>query len=288
MSLDHKKIMNYKIYQVYYEENQKQFLNSEFVPFDNTSNKKPNLFEYYIFLIGYKQAISENLSHWGFFSWKWESKCKIKPQQFIDFIEKNPNQDVYVMNWAPYIESISSNIWNHGEYYHFGLSDIFNKIFKKIGFEGYTTDNIIMDKKTFCFSSYFVASKKFWKDYLAFLKQIKSTIDNNIELKILVYRKTIYNNHESYSFFPFLIERLFSTFLVIYGDYSILNYPYDFSIYRKYIGDNYEELEKCSEIKSKICKSLYQNDMITANKYQKDLKNQMKKIILPIQIPDYD
>ena len=281
--------MKYKIYQVYYEETQKKFLNSEFTPFDNTFNKKPNLFEYYLFFIGYKQAISENLSHWGFFSWKWKSKCKIKPQQFIEFIESNPNQDVYVMNWAPYKESIYDNIWNHGEYCHPGLIYIFNKLLKKIGFDSYTIGNIIMDRKTFCFSSYFVASKKFWRDYLTFLKKIKFIIDNDIELKRLIYGKTTYNNHQSYSFFPFLIERLFSTFLVMYyEDYCILNYPYDFSIYKKYIGDDYKELEKCSEIKSKICKSLYQNDMIMVNKYQKDLKNQMKKIILPIQIPDYD
>lgn len=283
------KLMNYKIYQVFYDENQKQFLNTEFTPFDNTSNKKPNLLEYYIFLIGYKQSISENLSHWGFFSWKWEKKCKIKPQQFIDFIEENPNQDVYIINWAPYIESISKNIWDHGEQYHPGLTYIFNKIFKKMRFnDDYMSDNLIMDKKTFCFSSYFVASKRFWKDYLTFLKQVKSTIDNDIELKRLVYKKTSHNDQESYSFFPFLIERLFSTFLVMYGGYSKLNYPYDFSIYQKYIGDNYKELEKCSELKVKMFKYYKEGNVDMLSKYLKEWQLQTHKVNEPITIPDYD
>ena len=281
--------MKYKIYQVFYQEEQKKFLNPEFTPFNNSSNKRPDLMEYYIFNMGYKKAISNRLSHWGFFSWKWEGKCKIKPQQFIDFIDKNPNQDVYVMNWAPYVESIELNSWIHGEYWHSGIIEISNKCLQKMNYQIPPVESFIMDRKTYCYSSFFVGSKKFWSDYLVFLKRFKNIMDNDIELKSFVEQKVSYSEHKNYSFFPFLVERFFSTFLLINEKkYSILNYPYDFSIYKKYIGDNYKEIEKCSDLKVKILESSKEGDLYMNQKYLKEWEIQKQKIIFPITIPDYE
>ncbi len=283
--------MKYKIYQSYYKEEQKKFLNPEFTPFNNSSNKRPDLMEYYIFNIGYKKAVSERLSHWGFFSWKWEGKCKIKPQQFIDFIDKNPNQDIYLVNWAPYSEAIELNSWIHGECCMPGLIDIANKSLKKMNYMNYqipSVENFLMDSKTYCFSSYFIGSKKFWSEYLVFLKKFKNTMDNDLELKSLIEQKVLYSGHKNYSFFPFLVERFFSTFLLLNEKkYSILNYPYDFSIYQKYIGDNYKEIEKCSKLKVKMFKSYKEGDIDMSRKYLKEWQLQKKKIVFPITIPDY-
>lgn len=281
--------MKYKIYQAYYKEEQKKFLNVEFTPFNNCSNKRPDLMEYYIFNVGYKKALAERLTHWGFISWKWEGKCKIKPQQFINFIEQNPNQDVYIMNWAPYSEAVTLNSWIQGEYYVPGLIDIANKCLQKINHQISPVQSFVMDSKTFCYSSYFVGSRKFWSEYLVFLKKFRNTMDNDPELKSLIDQKVLYSGHKNYSFFPFLVERLFSTFLLMNENkYSILNYPYDFGIYKKYIGDNYKQIEKCSELKVKMSKSYKEGDVDMTHKYFKKWELQKQKIILPITIPDYD
>jgi len=250
--------MNYKIYQVYYKEEQKKFLNPEFFPFDNTSNKRSDLLEYYIFHIGYKKAMSENLSHWGFVSWRWNEKCKIKSQEVIDFIDQNPNQDVYLMNWTPFYESVNWNVWSHGETSHLGIISITSQILNEMGYSSKILHEI-MPRNVFCFSSYFIGSKKFWNDYIIFLKKFKNIIDNNKNLKFQVFQKQKYSNetelkyHNNYSFFPFIIERLFSTFLVInYDRYTICNYPYNFKLYEEYVGESYKDIEKCSNLKIKI------------------------------------
>jgi len=281
--------MNYKVYQVYYQEEQKKYLNQEFSPFNNTSNKRPDLMEYHIFKIGYKRALSEKLSHWGFFSWKWEGKTKIKPQKFIDFIEKNPDQDVYLINWAPHAESVCLNIWIHGEMHHHGLTYIADECLKMLNYisPNESVSNIIMTSHNTCLSSYFVASAKFWADYLQFLNSIKNTIDNNDHLKSLVYTKTLYNDrNDQYSFFPFIVERLFSTFLILNKNkYKILNYPYDFSIYKKYIGENYKQIYKASELKEKITQ---QNTVENKIKYYNEWVNQLSYVNFPIKIPDFE
>jgi hypothetical protein len=250
--------MNYKIYQVYYKKEQKKFLNPEFFPFDNTSNKRPDLLEYYIFHIGYKKVMSENLSHWGFVSWRWNEKCKIKSQEVIVFIDQNPNQDVYLMNWTPYYESINWNVWSHGESCHSGIISIVLPILKEMGYDEKII-HTIMPRNVFCFSSYFVASKKFWKDYLIFLKKFKNIVDNDSALKLQIFKKEKYLDesemkyHTNYSLFPFIVERLFSTFLTInYDSYAICNYPYDFQSYEKYVGESYKDIQKCSDLKMKI------------------------------------
>jgi hypothetical protein len=280
--------MNYKIYQSYYKEEQKKFLNEEFCPFDNTSNKRPDLLEYYIFRIGYKRALSERLSHWGFFSWKWEGKTKIKSQKFIDFIEKNPDQDVYLINWCPYIECCNLNLWRNSEIYHPGITFIADDAIQKMKCDIYphgSVNEIILTEKNFCCSSYFIASKKFWNDYLVFLNKFKNTIDNNRDLKELVYSKTTHNN-KNYSYFPFIVERLFSIFLFLTKHkYKILNYPYDFSIYEKYVGENYKEMKKASELKLKFVEESNKQKQI---KYYNEWINQCSLINFPIKIPDFE
>jgi hypothetical protein len=281
--------MNYRIYQVYYKEEQKNFLNPEFTAFNNTSNKRPDLMEYYIFNVGYKKAISERLSHWGFFSWRWKEKCKINPHQFINFVDQNPNQDVYLINWAPYIESVNWNVWSHGEFYHPGIIEIANKCFQKMNYLVPPVESLLMDSNTFCYSSYFLGSKKFWSEYLIFLKQIKHCVDNDSELSSLFNEKIVYSGHKKWSFFPFLVERFFSTFLLLNKKkYSIINYPYDFSIYKKYIGENYNELKKCSELKTRLVSSYQIKDRDIFQKYLNDWQLQIQKVNFPITIPDCD
>lgn len=260
--------MNYKIYQSYYKEEQKNLLNSEFTAFDNTSNKRPDLMEYYIFNVGYKKASSEKLSHWGFVSWKWDQKCRVKPQKFIDFVDQNPNQDVYLINWTPYYESINWNIWTHGELCHPGLFSVAAKCLEETGYDSKIL-NCIMPRNIWCFSSYFVASKKFWSEYLSFLKKFTNNIDNNPQLKQLIDQKTVHIDQSlintNHSFFPFIVERMFSTFLLLnYQRYSICNYSDNFRIYKKYIGDSYNDIERCSDLKLKIWN---EKDDLKQNKY---------------------
>lgn len=278
--------MNYKIYQAYYKEEQKKFLNEEFYPFDNTNNKRPDLLEYYIFKRGYKRALSEKLSHWGFFSWKWEGKTKIKPQKFIDFIEKNPDQDVYLINWAPHVESVRLNVWIHGDYHVKNMSLIADECLKRMNYNFSPLGELIMTRKTFCFSSQFVASKRFWNDYLIFLNKLKNVIDSNKDLNKLVNTNIEYDSHMNYSYFPFIIENMFSTFLLMNEHkYKILNYPYDFSIYKKYIGENYKQIYKASELKEKITQ---QNTVENKIKYYNEWVNQLSYVNFPIKIPDFE
>ena len=88
--------------------------------------------------MGYKKLIRENLSHWGFFSWKWKKKCKIEPSHFVDFINQNPNNDVYIMNWAPYLEAVSMNVWTQGDLNHNNISNIAFAILKEMNYNTIT------------------------------------------------------------------------------------------------------------------------------------------------------
>jgi len=280
--------MKYKIYQVFYEKNQEKYLNEEFVPFDNTLNSRPDLMEYHLFKVGYKRALSEKLSHWGFFSWKWQRKTKVKPNQFIEFIENNPDQDVYLINWCPYIESWNFNIWTHAELYHPGIVSIVDQYLKKMNYISLNDSvlNMFMSPNYSCLSSYFIGSAKFWAEYLQFLNKFKNTIDTDNELKSLVYTKVNYNEQTNYSFFPFIVERLFSTFLVLNKrKYKILNYPSDFSIYKKYIGENYKELEKSFKIKLNMIEK--ENKDLYFNEWKKQLIK-IKSSMPIIPIPDLD
>jgi bisphosphoglycerate-dependent phosphoglycerate mutase len=82
------------------------------------------------------------------------------------------------------------------------------------------------------------------------------------------------------------VERLFSTFLVLNKrKYKILNYPSDFSIYKKYIGENYKELEKSFKIKLNMIEK--ENKDLYFNEWKKQLIK-IKSSMPIIPIPDLD
>lgn len=271
--------MNYKIYQAYFKEEQKKFLNPEFTPFDNTKNKRPDLLEYYIFKLKYKQVMQEKLTHWGIFSWRWKEKCKIEPSQFINFVNQNPNNDVYVMNWAPYLEAVSMNVWSQGNCTHSSISNIASAILKEMNCQ-IDLENTIMTRKIYCFSSYFLASQTFWTDYLNFLDSFKKTIDSSIKLKIMVNQSAGYYKNKNLNYFPFLVERLFSFFLLLNeSKYSIINYPYDFKIYEEQIGSHYKIIENLSNIKIQI-----KQNLLTSNDWNKELMKLPFKMRIPTWI----
>lgn len=170
------------------------------------------------------------------------------------------------MNWAPYLEAVSMNVWTQGDLNHNNISNIAFAILKEMNYN-IDLKNIIHTRKIYCFSSYFLASQIFWTDYLNFLDTFKKTIDSNVRLKIMVNQRSGYYENKNLNYFPFLVERLFSTFLFLnQSKYAIINYPYNFKIYESQIGSHYKTIENLSNIKIEMNQNLS-----TFNDWKKEL-----------------
>ncbi len=206
--------MKIKIYQSFFDHSQINLLTPEFTPFDNSKND-PDLRETGIQMGCYTDAIASNTDIWGVFSWKWKEKLpNLSASQILSYLENNPGYDVYFFNPFSELESYVPNMWEQGQNYHPNMLAICKELFPYLGLDV----NLLyepMSYNTICWSSFYLGNKKFWDEWLALIKRYLNCIEFLPE-SIKKYHNSsanyIYDTELWY--FPFIQERLFSTFIL--------------------------------------------------------------------------
>ena len=245
--------MDYKIFQICFEPRQMELVEYPLIPFDNIANEKPELREYWSFLKAKENGSTEGLDAWGFLGPRWEAKLKYGADKIKYEIDSNPDNDVWIFNHARAVNALTYNVWEQGEFFHKGLRQVAEEALTIAGFNN-SAINAFMTEYNTCYCSYFVARKEFWEDYIDFLSRIIVALDNLSE-----ETKEIYNSSANYArdntlnMFPFLIERLFSTFLVLrHNKYKIHAMQYDYSVYQNQVGDFTRTLHSLNVLKNQI------------------------------------
>jgi hypothetical protein len=223
--------MNYKIFQICFEKDQLNKVDPLLTPFDNTENEKPELREYHNFLKLIADGHTDDLDAWGMFGPRWEQKMRHDSKLVFDTIENNPGNDIYLFNHARIHEALTFNVWEQGELFHKGIRSVASKALEQAGYDPDIVNFIMVDEVT-CYCSYFVATKEFWKDYLEFLAKIKNELENlPDDLATIYYGSANYGRDLNLNMFPFIVERMLSTFLVLHPKYKIHARKADYTLY---------------------------------------------------------
>jgi hypothetical protein len=205
---------NTKIFQIYYKPEQKAELDPDFIPYDNTENPKPKLREWYVWDKEYEKLSKEDIEYWGFLSPKFKHKTNLIGQQAHEFINANPNYDVYLFNPCIANEAIFINSWEQGDIHHPNISLIGNTFLKKIGHQNPNVREAMTDRATSSLANYIIGSKYFWDKFMTFSRQIFTEAELDKEFNHMVFGEGLgnYSHDLSLPIFPFLLERLVTPF----------------------------------------------------------------------------
>lgn len=217
--------MNYKIYQVYFDEETKKHINTEFIGFDNSKDPLVQYREYSIFQRCQNLAKQNNLTHWGYFSWKWQQKLtNISAQNVLDWIDEHPGYDVYTFNPYPKLPVGSFNVWEQALPSHDEIIEIIEYLFPIIGLD---KDWIYqpMHPDIMFFAHYCTASVQFWNDFLQLSQRYYNAVPNFPSHIAKIHNKATTPGNPNLWYFPFIHERLLSTFLAINKEkYKVIAY----------------------------------------------------------------
>lgn len=244
--------MKHKLFKVCLTKPEIDSTNPPFHAFDNVSNKNPELREYHIFKRLLDEGHVDDLDMWGVFSQRSDSKLRYSSDVISTDVESNPGYDVYLFNHARVVDSITRNVWEQGEIHHKGITEVTKYALNKAGYDSAAVD-MIMDERVCCYCSYFVATKDFWIKYVEFLDNVKYHLDNSLptELNDIYRSKTRYSRDNTLTLFPFIIERLLPTYLLMnYSSLKVYHKPYDYSVYKKSCGEAYKLFESMNNIKN--------------------------------------
>ena len=223
--------MNYKIFQICFEKDQIERVDPLFTPFDNTENLHPELREYQSFKRIYEEDRAKGLDAFGVFGPRWQEKLRFSAETITNAIDNNPGYHVYVFNHARVVDALTHNVWEHGEVFHKGIQRVTESALKAAGYDTKVLNEVM--GSNVCYSSYFVAKKVFWRDYLDFLDDMKSRFEDLTGEDARIYRSSAnYSRDKELTMFPFIVERLFSTFLHLNKEYKVYSNPYDYSVYQ--------------------------------------------------------
>jgi hypothetical protein len=223
--------MNVKLFEICFEERQLGNVDPLLTPFDNIKNEQPELREYHNFRRLFDEGHTKDLDLWGAFGPRWGGKLRYSAQEIFDTIEQNPGHDVYIFNHARIVNALTYNVWDQGELFHKGITKVARHALDAAGYNENTTNQMMTNLDT-CYCSYFIATNEFWKGYLDFLSLIKTRLEHlPDDLAEIYHGSANYSRDASLNMFPFIVERMFSTYLQYHKDLKIFAKPYDYKVY---------------------------------------------------------
>lgn len=241
-------------FQTFTGEKQRRFLDPETLPFDYYDNKGT---EFEIFK-KIREEHSSSLDAWGIFSWKFEIKTLTELKMFNSFAVKGLKEgaDCVFINPMLASEAVFANVWEQGELCGHGGIQLVTEFLVQKGL--ITVESLFMQRTTFALCNYFYATKKFWQGYIEYVEECLNELDKDWkaggEVGKIYSSSARYGRRPNLSMRPFIIERLFSSYLDI-SKFWAVPYQYEEKTYQEKFGIVFgKTLWELSAIKNLITK----------------------------------
>jgi len=189
-------------------------------------NIHPEWREFYLITEIFKSENLTDSSYAGVISPKFNSKSKITIQEFQNFMNLNSDFDVCFINPFPQTSYFYFNIWDQGEAFHPGITSLAQRLLKEVGIPWRLDEVGRTGHAVLSYCNYWVGNERFWKKYVGnVLYPIRIFIENHVDAKLIqdLFVPTVHSDRSS--MFPFIIERLFTTFLYFSQEIKYIHYP---------------------------------------------------------------
>lgn len=261
-----------KLYQSYIGEYQRSCVAADALPLDAQANSGSDQREYELLKAIDARRDPADQEPWGLISWKFQHKTLVAPEAFLTFAQQQFAAGVDCVFINPMIghEAIYLSVWEHR---HKGMDRIQEFLQQRLG------DGVLspMGVGHFAFCNYFIANNRFWRAYFAFVDDVLAGLDEEVRRQSevgLVYAGSAgYSRDAEVTMRPFIIERLFSSFLISTPGLAVAHFGVDPALFRRKFGDRLGDLlHRLSVLKNE---SLERED-----RHQLEAWNRMRLAIL--------
>jgi hypothetical protein len=240
------------IYECLYQEHQEptaSVLRPLFIP-----NDRPDWRELQAFIKIHRNGDWKLNRFTGIFSPKFAQKSQISAEEFIRFSAENSAADVCLINPFPHLRYWSYNVWMQGEFAHPGLLERSQNLLSAVGIPWDLKTVPRHSAATLAYGNFWVASGDFWQSYVGeILEPIAQFLLTNEDHPAAKDILTGTRHTTESPFLPFMIERLFSTFISLDTRWKIASYSHT-----------------AKEVESLFCKNEFERLLIRAMRPEVD------------------
>lgn len=231
-----------KIYEPIYEAEQ-LVSDEKFFALNVADNSYGFLRELKYLIYIYRNKLFEESDYTGLFSPKFKLKSKISGREFVDFVKENNGFDVYFINPFPQMRFWSYNVWMQGEVAHPGIVRTAQSLLQEANIEFDLSSAPRNNQANLAYCNFWVGNRKFWNEYVG--KVLCPIWDLVVKpQKSAVVAAALIDTHHTTmtSYVPFIVERLFSTYISSNLTIKAIGYPLTrMQILEKYCLNEFEK-----------------------------------------------
>lgn len=146
-------------------------LDPGFLVLDNSSNERPDWFEYWPirkFLLD--QPLDEE-SFYGFLSPKFKYKTNLSAAAAHEFVSQSSTADVVLLSPSIHLTAYHLNVFKFGDTVHPGLLKIADRFFRQIG-QPTNLHALVTNSRNEVYSNYIIGKPRFWRAWLEINEQL--------------------------------------------------------------------------------------------------------------------
>ena len=154
------------VYQIFYDDRSRGMLDPGFIPLDNTTNERPDWYEFWVMRNFLRANKLEEGAWYGFLSPKFEQKTGFKSEFVLSVLDRiDGHADVALFSPGSNVLAYFRNPFEQGEFRHPGLLNGSQKFLDEIGF-GLNLETFVTHSRNSVFSNYLIAKPDYWMQWL--------------------------------------------------------------------------------------------------------------------------
>ncbi len=200
---------NVFIYQILNHYTKREDLDPGFLVLDNSSNDRPDWFEYgpiRKFLLN--EPLDEE-SFYGFLSPKFKHKTNLTSAAAREFVSRDgESTDVVLLSQSIHLPAYFLNTFQYGDSLHPGLLAVATRFFQRIG-QPTNLNALITTSRNEVYSNYFIAKPRFWREWLSITERLFAIAESPADpLGEELRKATAYRNKYNVPMKIFIVERI--------------------------------------------------------------------------------
>jgi hypothetical protein len=202
-------------YQILNHYTSRQELDPGFGVLDNSSNERPDWYEYWpIRKFLQTEPLDEN-AFYGFLSPKFKLKTNLSAADVVQFIgDSDPATDVALFSPSIHNSAFYLNVFEHGNAEHPGLMRVAQDFFARLNYPR-PPESLVTDSRNTVHSNYFIAKPRFWRAWLKITEQLFVIAETPQDpLGAQLRAPTQYRGRREVQMKIFLMERIATWILV--------------------------------------------------------------------------
>lgn len=213
-----------QIYECIYEKDQK--VSDSQVSALVINNEHPERRELQAYVQAYRQGLHRLHHLTAVFSPKFALKAGMDVATFKRFCEQNKDVDVCHINPFPHLRYWTYNVWESGECFHPGLTTRSQALLDAVGIPLQLSETPRHGARYLAYCNFWAGTELFWDNYVGgVLVPISDFLDAEPEHPAVRAIMTNTQHTQASPYLPFMIERLYSTWISIHLELRVADFP---------------------------------------------------------------